>query len=1300
MKIRGGWKVAGIALLMGAVLVEGPPVFVGAAPPRWWAGRGVLEPGAPAEDDAPANQGQAKHMAASAVAEMEREFAGGAGPALRAAISGWSVPSLGGGSVVARVTDVGDDFAPVNVGQLKALALPFYDRLISLHHTERYPWEGRVADDFGVVSVGDLKGLFGFEILNAQPPIIDPPGGSFFAAQSVRMKSAEPGARIHYTTDGSDPAESAQSVVSGGVVPLVSDALLRAVVRVGGRAQSAEAQARFLIDILPGIDSDGDGLSDYDEAFVLSTRADLVDTDGDGVPDAEELRLGTNPLAADSDGDGVPDGEDLFPSDPRRSSVLPELPQMVLDVSTPVVGERSVWSAALNDAGEVSFGIAERGDMVVHRWRAGSRLPALAYRGTAVGYGMTFQWLNAAGSVAGIGWNGGAQGPAVWHPGTERPAVEQALPEPEDRGGIVALRVNGFNEAGLAWGSCTRPQFDNVSAGPFADPNYAFAGGHRWLYRRPEREIPGDADWRLLRYGPLFEPLSVNASGAAIGSHWSDGRVSIRADAVAEGNVFHRFEGAHLAGLSDDGTVLGLSRDGLLDFEREWLPADALHPFVSTVADPARVPLLELLPERFRRQVAFVDEQAGVLMNSRGVALVQASAWSGPEDGAEWTPAQVLVDLHGGRLLATPWLTPPLAMNADLAMVRLGRRPLSQPGGGSYLAAEVLLPLEVMVDGDHDGRMSYSDPAVADADRTSPERPFEFWVNNDNDMAAKVDGNDWEEDDYPGDRDRNDEVIRCRRDLEDFARLWVSFKGLGSMVGRPGVEFRFELRPPVGDQWTKEDGAPAIRLYHACEKDGGVGYLFDDTVSWQQVGPEEGGTPFGRALGLVDPLRACALPTGRVEPVWQPPTEQDPFRHFLFEGVGEGRGRLVLCVYEGGLKVGEYPPVHLVLKPVHELFERWSVGSAGTSGVDGKLKPAAVAQPLRVLPLPAHEAERDYVLLVHGWNMAPLEKRQFAETAFKRLWHMGYRGRIGSFEWPTYYISSFPGQDLYLGSPRFSLGSLWTVFNKDNFDESERNAWLSGAGLLNCVEQLNRRYKGRVRVLAHSMGNVVTAEALRKAGRKQAIHTWLASQAAITAHCFDPGSQWMERILMWPVTPDVYSHAWSPEASGPPHAWPESQASYLSPDYLLGAAGRFVNLYNPGDYALGKNAWQVNQQMKPDTFYSYKQDAGFVKWEGLLSGSRVLEFDEHRFEAMAFAAQARGCALGQMGDARGVFTADHSLNVTTLFAPSVGGDSFAEHKYHSGQFRGTFAQRWRYWAAVLGHSSIRSGHLYAEPPKK
>ncbi len=59
-------------------------------------------------------------------------------------------------------------------------------------------------------------------------------------------------------------------------------------------------------------DTDGDGLSDYDEIYVHGTDPLNPDTDGDGLTDYEEINVyGTDPLNPDTDGDGLSDGDEV-----------------------------------------------------------------------------------------------------------------------------------------------------------------------------------------------------------------------------------------------------------------------------------------------------------------------------------------------------------------------------------------------------------------------------------------------------------------------------------------------------------------------------------------------------------------------------------------------------------------------------------------------------------------------------------------------------------------------------------------------------------------------------------------------------------------------------------------------------------------------------------------------------------------------------------------------------------------------------------------------------------------------------
>lgn len=70
----------------------------------------------------------------------------------------------------------------------------------------------------------------------------------------------------------------------------------------------------------PPVDSDGDGISDADEA-AAGTDPNNADSDGDGLADNIELETGSDPLDADSDGDGYTDGDEVTAgTDPTDSS--------------------------------------------------------------------------------------------------------------------------------------------------------------------------------------------------------------------------------------------------------------------------------------------------------------------------------------------------------------------------------------------------------------------------------------------------------------------------------------------------------------------------------------------------------------------------------------------------------------------------------------------------------------------------------------------------------------------------------------------------------------------------------------------------------------------------------------------------------------------------------------------------------------------------------------------------------------------------------------------------------------------
>jgi len=128
--------------------------------PAWWGARGVKST-APASDYAIANQGQAKWFALKAEEELR-----------------FKLPTGFNGPIYTTPLPTGNNYAPINQGQLKALVQQLYLRIqqakaanptlpITLPQVlaGTYPWTDTPADDqnYALVNIGQLKYVFSFE---------------------------------------------------------------------------------------------------------------------------------------------------------------------------------------------------------------------------------------------------------------------------------------------------------------------------------------------------------------------------------------------------------------------------------------------------------------------------------------------------------------------------------------------------------------------------------------------------------------------------------------------------------------------------------------------------------------------------------------------------------------------------------------------------------------------------------------------------------------------------------------------------------------------------------------------------------------------------------------------------------------------------------------------------------------------------------------------------------------------------------------------------------------------------------
>ncbi len=460
-----------------------------------------------------------------------------------------------------------------------------------------------------------------------------------------------------------------------------------------------------------------------------------------------------------------------------------------------------------------------------------------------------------------------------------------------------------------------------------------------------------------------------------------------------------------------------------------------------------------------------------------------------------------------------------------------------------------LVPVDLAVDANRDGVIKFAgnhnDGALAGkpADKTTEAKPYRFWLNDDNDSG---------EQDHPGvgPQDSASDSIVSLRDLEDFTRLHLNIGGMQDAIANGTIT--------VGLEWRDMTGSPSIKVFQAAEVDGGDQYLKTAVDAGnQQLGS------FGKALGTVSKGGAFKLPVS----FWKannaigiPTFDTDnPNRYLIFEGCTEGQGQLVLTFWKGTAPLGETGSVWLDIKNIKKMYERFKASPEGIptpyTNSSGQFNNSSTPQNNGMgqpFDKPSEET-KDCLVFVHGWNTDLNDSINTAETMFKRLWWQGFKGHFVAFRWETLtQTGSAPAGE---------------------YNRSDSRAFIYGAALKQVATTLSEQYT--VSVLAHSMGNIVTGEALQEGMQ---IRNYIMMQAAVPASCYDPNAATLARLV------DKDAQVPTPDMHDP-------TLGYRG--YLQSISGTITRYYNPLDYALAtgfygpfETNWESNQLgYKPDGAY-------------------------------------------------------------------------------------------------------------------
>lgn len=285
------------------------------------------------------------------------------------------------------------------------------------------------------------------------------------------------------------------------------------------------------------------------------------------------------------------------------------------------------------------------------------------------------------------------------------------------------------------------------------------------------------------------------------------------------------------------------------------------------------------------------------------------------------------------------------------------------------------------VDANRDGQITFDG-----RDKTTTEKPYRFWINDDRDIEHTVDQivhfpGDKEEDDVNSDEQAEPDCdvprLKFRRDLEDLTRISVNIVGVSNLF--LGNDSAVALKVRI----DADMGTPKVNLFKAVETEGGMEFLKDEATGYNQL---QGN--YGQELCKVTGSSSVEVPRWTWEYLYGIQK-----LNLLFEGVAEGNGKLVFEVWKDGAKVYELPPIHLMLRKAKAFYETWTVGDSTEStnfiqSNDYSTWPKPSAQwelgTGSALVPPVKPEEKDYIMFVHGWNMSPVDKTQFADTMYKR----------------------------------------------------------------------------------------------------------------------------------------------------------------------------------------------------------------------------------------------------------------------------------------------------------------------------
>ena len=479
--------------------------------------------------------------------------------------------------------------------------------------------------------------------------------------------------------------------------------------------------------------------------------------------------------------------------------------------------------------------------------------------------------------------------------------------------------------------------------------------------------------------------------------------------------------------------------------------------------------------------------------------------------------------------------------------------------------------VSLVLDKNHDGAM---DGSFNGPDATSQASPMEFWINNDYDYSgASWDlGHDVQASWYYN--DGYQALVGSQRDLEDYARLWIC-----GMPALTNGNYQVTL------SWANvSSGIPTINLFNSVETNGGIGYLTDTNVAAAQYGGLDNNVPGnpGKAIATISPSQSFTFPASYFTSAGN--------KYFLFDGaITNGAGELLLTISQNGNTIAQ-TGVWLDLHDISDFFEQAVITNNTSSTKSNWTSTVQTVQPA----IASLGNDTNLIVLVHGINVQPWDCVNDAETVYKRLYWAGFQGQFAEVKWPCNLLTPIP-------SP----------LSPAVFNESELQGYKASPALTNYLGQLRARFPGyRLNILAHSQGNAVVSEAIKRGFTS--FDTYILTQGALPASAYDVNA-----------TNDPVLLGLAPAPEWQPMGYHGVYTNFT---------GKIVNFYNPQDKVL--DYWVGDQEdLKPSVYFNgstYYYDGTNSYYDPII-GSKYLVTDPE--ESRAMVSRSLSLPIGQSGPA-------------------------------------------------------------------